>query len=122
MFDPVSTRRRVEIFNAWAGEGAGGAVGLGVGLIIGVGVAVGDGVTVWNGVGVADGVAVGVAHIWPSLRFAAVTVPVSVAAASRIVNVQVPLICAVVSPAKVVLSEVTGGGFVCPVAPAAVLR
>jgi hypothetical protein len=38
------------------------------------------------------------------------------------VSVQVPLICAVVSPAKVVLSDVTGAGTTCPAIPPAVVR
>src|ERR1700686_266994 len=53
---PTSTRRRVEMFNAWAGVGEG--VGVGVAVGVGVGVAVGGGVGV--GVGVAVGVGVGV--------------------------------------------------------------
>jgi hypothetical protein len=91
----------------------GGSVGVADGVgggSVGVGVGVGGG-----GVGVAVGV--GVAQAWPIFRFAAVTLPVSTAAPSRITSVQVPLICAVVSGAKVALSEVTGAGLTCPVVP-----
>jgi hypothetical protein len=88
------------------GVGPGGvAVAVAVALAVAVGVAVGVGVP---GVGVG----VGVEQAWLSFRFAAVTLPVSTAAPSRMVSVQVPLICAVVSPPNVALSEVTGGGLV----------
>jgi hypothetical protein len=100
------------------------AVALGV-AVAGGGVAVAVGVAVaGGGVAVATGVAVGVgvAQTPASFRFAAVTLPVSTAAPSRIVSVQVPLIWPVVSPPNVVFSDVTGGGLVCPVVPPAVVR
>src|SRR3954451_8715013 len=53
---PTSTRRRVEIFKAWAGVGV--AVGVAVAVAVGLAVAVAVGVTV--AVGVAVGVAVAV--------------------------------------------------------------
>lgn len=57
-----------------------------------------------------------------STRLAAVTVPVSAAAPSRIESVHVPLIWALVSPANAAVRLVTGAGLVCPVPPAAVVR
>src|SRR2546429_9895694 len=48
---PMSTRKRVEMFNAWAGVGVGVGVGVAVGVVVGVAV----GVAVGVGVGVGDG-------------------------------------------------------------------
>jgi hypothetical protein len=86
------------------------ALGLAVAVAVGVGLAVAVAVAV--AVTVAVAVGVGVPQLWPSLRFDAVTTPVSIAAPSRIASVHVPLICAVLSPPKVTLSEVIGGGLV----------
>ena len=91
----------------------GPQVGVGVGLPgVAVGVTLPPGVG--DGVGDPQGCAI--------FRFAAVTVPVSPPPPSRMVSVQFPLICAVVNAPNVALSEVTGAGLVCPVAPAAVVR
>jgi hypothetical protein len=57
---PVSTRKRVEIFKAWAGVGVGVAVGEAVGLAVGVAVGVAVGLAVGVAVGVGLGVGVGV--------------------------------------------------------------
>src|SRR5205807_4868889 len=59
---PVSTRRRGEMFNAWAGVDVGVAVGVGVGVAVAVAVAVGVAVAV--AVGVAVGVGAGALSGW----------------------------------------------------------
>src|ERR1700694_543286 len=57
---PVSTRKRVEMSNAWDGEDVGVGVGVGVTPGVGCGVTPGVGVGVAAGVAVAVGVATGV--------------------------------------------------------------
>ena len=93
------------------GVGVGEGVQIWQGVTVAVAVAVAVGVDVAVAVGVAVGVGVGVVgHAWAIFRFAAVTLPVSPPPPSRIVSVQVPLICAVVNPPNVALSDVTGAG------------
>ena len=94
------------------------AVAVALGLAVAVAVAVGLAVAV----AVAVGVGVGVPQAPDSFRFDAVTVPVSIAAPSRIVSVHVPFICAVLSAPKVAFNEVIGGGSVCPAPPPWVVR
>src|SRR4051812_45223803 len=74
---PTSSRRRVEMFNAWAGVPAAVAVG----VAVAVGAAVAVAVAVTRGVAVAVAVAIGVAVAVAVAVGAAVAVAVAVGAA-----------------------------------------
>ena len=80
-----------------------------VGEAVGTGDGLGD--AVGTGLGVPVGAGVGVVQAaLARVKFAAVTVPVSPPAPSRIVRVHVPLTCAVDRPANAAVKFVTGAG------------